>query len=102
MAGWRAQHPPVANAVQRRVREDRVEHGGVEHASLREDYLNQVQRDFLSRALQRNTPSECALKGAVRILAAGPRQMAGRTYPQQTVQLAAGGGVLQLHRLAAG
>jgi hypothetical protein len=29
-------------------------------ASLREDYLNQVQRDFLSRsALQTNTPSEC-------------------------------------------
>jgi hypothetical protein len=31
-------------------------------ASLREDYLNQVQRDFLSRsALQTNTPSESAL-----------------------------------------
>ncbi len=30
-------------------------------ASLREDYLNQVQRDFLSRGLGRNTPSGCAL-----------------------------------------
>ena len=31
------------------------------HASLREDYLSQVQRDFLSRRLRGNTPSECAL-----------------------------------------
>jgi hypothetical protein len=28
-------------------------------ASLREDYLNQVQRDFLSRTLKCNTPSDC-------------------------------------------
>jgi hypothetical protein len=33
----------------------------LEHASLREDYLNQVQRDFLSRRLRGNTPSECPL-----------------------------------------
>ena len=32
------------------------------HASLREDYLNQVQRDFLSRARRPNTPS-IALQG---------------------------------------
>jgi hypothetical protein len=29
--------------------EARKNSGPVEHASLREDYLNQVQRDFLSR-----------------------------------------------------
>ena len=37
-----------------------------EHASLREDYLNQVQRDFLSRPtfnLQDNTPSESTTTG---------------------------------------
>jgi hypothetical protein len=40
-----------------------------EHASLREDYLNQVQRDFLSllRRLTRrfSTPSECVVKRGV-------------------------------------
>ena len=34
----------------------------LELASLREDYLNQVQRDFLSRALRRNTPSGFTLR----------------------------------------
>ena len=37
----------------------------LETASLREDYLNQVQRDFLSRrclAANANTPSELARK----------------------------------------
>ena len=37
----------------------------LETASLREDYLNQVQRDFLSRhclAAKTNTPSEVARK----------------------------------------
>jgi len=43
-----------------------------EHASLREDYLNQVQRDFLSRCLLqgRNTPSECVHVNTAAILAA--------------------------------
>jgi hypothetical protein len=42
-------------------------------ASLREDYLNQVQRDFLSRPVralrqeQVNTPSEAARKCAQRV-----------------------------------
>ena len=39
----------------------------LETASLREDYLNQVQRDFLSRhclAASANTPSEVARKSS--------------------------------------
>ena len=68
-----------------------------ELASLREDYLNQVQRDFLSRCLRSNTPSGCTGEGAVGILVDGRRLDA-----QQAVKPRAGGGVLQRDALGTG
>ena len=53
-------------------------------ASLREDYLNQVQRDFLSHRgpSHASTPSECTPEGASRIVGAaglaGATSLAGR------------------------
>ena len=82
-------------------------------ASLREDYLNQVQRDFLSRALHAsvrpNTPSEDARRpraddGAGVIMAAwaagsafsrGPRGADASSDPQQAVQARAAGRVFE-------
>ena len=49
------------------------------HAFLREDYLNQVQRDFLSRgwpySTARNTPSGTPIAGGVRIVMSLPHTL---------------------------